>query len=128
MIILYLYKKALYNLIMVPYNEKQQNTGFHQKCLVTDENIVQNMIAIRLFIPRCGITVSTRETIEFRNNLLGLGVTKMSAGSITEVGGHSEKAKSKGQFEISDPRDVTEMSEMLYAKGYQPIYKDWDVI
>lgn len=107
---------------------RPSGTDFHQKCLVTDENIVQNMVAIRLFIPRCGITVSTRETVEFRNNLLGLGVTKMSAGSITEVGGHSGEAKSKGQFEISDPRDVNEMSDMLYAKGYQPIFKDWDVI
>ncbi|MCB2294425.1 hypothetical protein LGK95_12985 [Clostridium algoriphilum] len=45
-----------------------------------------------------------------------------------EVGGHSGKAKSEGQFEISDPRDVNEMSDMLYAKGYQPVFKDWDII
>ncbi|HEY8805665.1 MAG TPA: 2-iminoacetate synthase ThiH [Clostridium sp.] len=107
---------------------RPSGADFHQKCLVTDTNIVQNMVAIRLFIPRCGITVSTRETVEFRNNILGLGVTKMSAGSITEVGGHSGNAKSEGQFEISDPRDVNEMSDMLYAKGYQPVFKDWDMI
>ena len=107
---------------------RPSGSDFKQKCIVTDKNIVDIMVATRLFIPRCGITVSTRETQSFRDNLLGLGVTKMSAGSITEVGGHSENAKSESQFEISDPRSVNEMSNMLYEKGYQPIFKDWDII
>ena len=53
-----------------------------------------------------------------------LGVTKMSAGSTTAVGGHS-KEESVGQFEISDERSVEEMAQMLYKQGYQPVYKDW---
>ncbi len=101
---------------------------FQPVCIVNDKNLVQIMTANRLFMPRCGITISTRESASFRDNLLGLGVTKMSAGSVTEVGGHSEKGGSTGQFEISDPRSVEEMKTMLYSKGYQPVFKDWHTI
>jgi 2-iminoacetate synthase len=86
------------------------------------------MLALRLYLPRVGITVSTRERSEFRDNLIGIGVTKMSAGSSTEVGGHSLENKSEGQFEISDPRSVDEIRDMLYIKGYQPVFKDWMLI
>ena len=77
-------------------------------------------------MPRLGITVSTRETPDFRDHLIGLGVTKMSAASVTEVGGHAEKPKTDGQFEISDPRNVEEMAAAIRAHGYQPVYKDWE--
>ncbi len=50
----------------------------------------------------------------------------MSAGSCTAVGGRSN-SESTAQFEISDERDVAEMAKMLYAQGYQPVYKDWQM-
>jgi 2-iminoacetate synthase len=81
-------------------------------------------LALRLFLPRAGITISTRERAEFRDNLLPLGVTKMSAGSCTSVGGHLEEA-TEGQFDIADQRSVREMHAMLVSRGYQPLYKDW---
>ena len=84
------------------------------------------MVAYRLFIPRLGITVSTREPASFRDRLIGLGVTKMSAGSVTEVGGHGEDVKSEGQFEITDTRSVDEMVEAIKKRGYQPVLKDWE--
>lgn len=102
--------------------------GFHPACDVNDAAIVQAMTAYRCFLPRLGITVSTREEPSFRDNLIGLGVTKMSAASVTEVGGHAEQAKTEGQFEISDGRDVEEMSEAIRRRGYQPVYKDWDIL
>jgi 2-iminoacetate synthase len=95
---------------------------------VTDREMVQMITALRLFIPRVGITVSTRESAWLRDNLIPLGVTKMSAGSSTEVGGHSLEDSGEGQFQISDGRSVGEIREMLYAKGYQPVFKDWQVI
>lgn len=100
--------------------------NYHPACDVDDAAIVQAMTAYRCFLPRLSITVSTRETPEFRDHLIGLGVTKMSAGSITEVGGHSEAPKTDGQFEISDPRGVEEMSEAIRRNGCQPVYKDWE--
>jgi len=92
---------------------------------VEDRDLVQIMLALRLFLPRAGITISTRESKSLRNNLIPLGVTKMSAGVSTEVGGHSSKTKSDSQFEISDKRNVDEMKKVLLAKGYQPVFKDW---
>lgn len=92
---------------------------------VNDKDLVQILLAIRLFLPRAGITVSTREDQHLRDNLIPLGVTKMSAGVSTEVGGHSSETKSDSQFEISDKRNVEEIRRVLLAKGYQPVFKDW---
>ena len=92
---------------------------------VDDTALVQIILALRLFLPRSGITLSTRESQSLRNNLIPLGVTKMSAGVSTEVGGHSSKTKSNSQFEISDKRNVDEIKKVLLSKGYQPVFKDW---
>ncbi len=94
---------------------------------VSDKNLVQYMLAFRLYMPRGGITISTRERPQLRDHLVKLGATRMSAGSCTAVGGRSD-SESTGQFEISDERGVAEMAGMLYSQGYQPVYKDWQVV
>ena len=99
--------------------------GFQPAFQVEDRHIVQIMAALRLFMPRLGITISTRESASFRDRLLPLGVTRMSAGSCTAVGGHTEGDKGTGQFEISDKRTVPEMAAMLCKSGWQPVYEDW---
>ncbi|WP_073027563.1 2-iminoacetate synthase ThiH [Lutispora thermophila] len=101
---------------------------FKPKYQVTDKNLVQAMLALRIFMPRVGITLSTRENAKLRDNLIGLGVTKMSAGSSTAVGGYSNKNKSEGQFDISDERSVEEIKQLIRSKGYQPVFKDWQQI
>jgi 2-iminoacetate synthase len=93
---------------------------------VSDQDMVQMIIAIRLFLPRCGITISTRERESFRNNILKLGVTKMSAGSTTAVGGHSLTHSQHNQFEISDKRSVEQMAAFLEKNNIQPVFKDWE--
>lgn len=98
--------------------------GFQPNHIVTDADIVQILTAFRLFLPRAGITLSTREPASFRDNVLPLGVTRMSAGSCTSVGSHSGD-EGTGQFEISDERSVEEMSLNLKTRGYQPVYQDW---
>jgi 2-iminoacetate synthase len=101
--------------------------GFAPRAEVSDRNLVQYLLAFRLFMPRAGITISTRERAEMRDNLIRLGATKMSAGSCTSVGGRLEP-ESTGQFEISDGRSVAEMARAIYSRGYQPVYKDWQAI
>jgi 2-iminoacetate synthase len=93
---------------------------------VSDQDMVQMIIAIRLFLPRCGITISTRERESFRNNTIKLGVTKMSAGSTTAVGGHSLSNVHHNQFEISDKRSVEQMATYLEQNNIQPLFKDWE--
>ncbi len=95
---------------------------------ISDQNIVQIITALRIFLPRLGITLSTRENPELRENLLPLGITRMSAGSSTKVGGHAvacEEGADLAQFDISDTRSVEETKVMLAARGYQPVLKDW---
>jgi 2-iminoacetate synthase len=101
---------------------------FTPACVVDDKSLVQIIMALRLFLPRLGISVSTRESPEFRDNLISLGVTRMSAGSSTYVGGHTTNigtGDDKPQFEISDKRNVAEMMSVLERRGYQPVLKDW---
>ena len=95
---------------------------------VNDKQMVQYMTAVRLFMPRVGITLSTRENAEFRNHVIKLGVTKMSAGVNTAVGGHTETQENAGQFEISDNRSAAQMCEAILNLGYQPVFKDWQAI
>jgi 2-iminoacetate synthase len=101
---------------------------FKIACVVSDKNMAQIVTALRIFLPRLGISLSTRENAELRDNLLPLGITRMSAASSTQVGGHtieSGKELNLPQFEISDRRSLKEMRAMLSAKGYQPVLKDW---
>ncbi len=107
---------------------RPQGTSFTAPYDVSDKNIVQIVLALRIFMPRLGLTLSTRERPQLRDNLIPLGITRMSAGSTTRVGGHViEAGGSKGayQFEISDKRSVDEVKTALEKKGYQPVFKDW---
>ena len=101
--------------------------GFQPAVDVTDKNLVQYVTAFRLFMPRSGVTLSTRETAQLRDNMIRLGITKMSGGVCTAVGGRSHSDET-GQFEIADERSVAEMAKMLYERGYQPVYKDWQTL
>ncbi len=97
--------------------------------LVDDRTFVQFLTALRIFLPRVGITVSTRENAAFRDRLLPLGVTRYSAGSHTGVGGYARaEEESTPQFEITDNRGVAEVAAAIGAHGYQAVYKDWDAI
>lgn len=102
--------------------------NFRTDHAVDDRALVQIMLAFRLFLPRAGITLSTRERAELRDNLVYLGVTKMSAGSCTAVGGYSEGGGEVKQFDVSDGRSVEEIRDMILKKGYQPVFKDWHPI
>lgn len=102
--------------------------GFQPNVDVSDKNLVQAMLALRIFLPRVGITISTRENPAFRDHIIPLGVTKMSAASSTEVGGYTNPDDTQSQFEISDERSVDEIRDLLHSKSYQPVMKDWQII
>lgn len=94
--------------------------------MVSDKNMVQLMTAFRLFMPRAGMPLSTRESAVFRDHAIRLGITKMSAGVQTAVGGHINSQENSGQFAVSDTRSVQEMSDAISKLGYQPVFKDWE--
>jgi 2-iminoacetate synthase len=93
---------------------------------VTDKDLVQMMLALRLCFPDAGLTLSTRESAELRNHLIPLGITQMSAGSCTAPGGYQSAESTSAQFEVADERTPAEVAELLDSMGYEPVWKDWD--
>ena len=94
--------------------------------LISDKNLVQMMLALRLCFADAGIVLSTRERADLRNRLVKLCVTRMSAGSKTNPGGYSGKFDSARQFEIDDTRTPAEVAEMIKSAGFEAVWKDWD--
>ncbi|WP_456461918.1 2-iminoacetate synthase ThiH [Reichenbachiella sp.] len=101
--------------------------GLEPKVAMNDRELVQLICAYRLFNQEVELSLSTRETHTFRNHVIKLGITTMSAGSKTNPGGYEVEPQSLEQFEISDERSPKQIMEMLQANGYEPVWKDWDV-
>lgn len=96
--------------------------SYQPRSIVEDDDLIQALLAFRLLLPRSGLTLSTREPSSLRDRLVHLGITKMSAGVSTQVGGYSnESAETVSQFQISDERGVTEICSMLLQSGFQPV-------
>ncbi len=122
----YLQNKYLDTEISISFPRLRPYSGsFQPNSIVEDKDLVQMILAARIYLNRAGITISTRESEYLRNNLINLGVTKMSAGSMTSVGGHLDNENKEAQFEISDTRCVEDFYKAIKKSGFQPIFKDW---
>ncbi len=108
----------------VPRLRPYANSGAY-KSLVHDADLLQVMLAYRIFMPFAGVNISTRESRSFRDNVITLAPTKMSAGVNTGVGGHDGERKGEAQFEISDDRSVEEARAFLASKGLQVVFNDY---
>ena len=94
---------------------------------VSDAELVQAMLALRLILPEAGFTLSTRENAATRDRLLPLGITMMSAGSSTRPGGYTSRAnETAAQFETEDRRSPREVVRAIEQAGYDPVWKDFD--
>ncbi len=103
--------------------------GFSPPFPVDKAMLARIVFAFRIVLPDVPLLLSTRELPAFRDAMAGLGITKMSAGSRTTVGGYSgEKPDDAGQFQVSDERGVPEFCAMLRERGLEPIFKNWDRI
>ncbi len=96
-------------------------------CDVNDATFIKIICLTRILFPRVGINLSTREDPRLRDNILGLGITRMSAGSKTSVGGYSllEKNEQDPQFDIKDERPVADVVALLKKKNFDPVFTDW---
>ncbi|MDN5202657.1 2-iminoacetate synthase ThiH [Fulvivirgaceae bacterium BMA10] len=102
--------------------------GLPPKVEMNDKELVQLICAYRIFNEELELSISTRETEKFRNNIIKLGITSMSAGSKTNPGGYAVEKESLEQFEISDERSPSEIATMIRQQGYEPVWKDWDKV
>ena len=103
--------------------------------MIRDREMVRLVTALRLLLPHASFVLSTRETPDFRDGMMRLGITQMSAGSSTEPGGYSsfdetawKASESAGgeQFVIADDRSPAEVASMIRESGYDPVWKDFD--
>lgn len=100
-------------------NDKINSKDVHER------ELLQVIMAYRLFLPFANITISTRENERFRNNAINIAATKISAGVDVGIGGHTNKKRGDNQFEISDSRSVTEVYEAIEKMGLQPVMSDY---
>lgn len=96
------------------------------KSVISDAQLVQLICAYRIFNPEVELSISTRESEKFRNHIVPLGITSMSAASKTDPGGYANPNEHLEQFEIDDKRSVTEIKNMIQQQEYQAVFKDWD--
>ncbi len=107
---------------------RPSESGYQPRSIISDRELVKLTCAFRLFDHDVDISYSTREAPEFRNHLLPLGVTSMSAGSKTEPGGYASTPEALEQFEVSDERTPSDVTAAIAAGGLQPVWKDWDAV
>jgi len=101
--------------------------GIVPKSVISDRQLVQLIAAWRLFDRDLEMSLSTRESPEFRHHAVRMGFTTMSAESKTQPGGYAEDAQEAlEQFEISDERPVADIMAMIRKQGRDVVWKDWD--
>jgi 2-iminoacetate synthase len=103
-------------------------SGFQPKVVMSDRELAQLTFAFRIFDHEIDISYSTREKMSFRDNMMSLGVTSMSAGSKTEPGGYVSSPDALEQFTITDDRTPCDVVNSISAHGYEPVWKDWDAV
>lgn len=100
---------------------------------VHETQLCQIICAYRIFLPFVGITVSSRESARFRNGIVKIAATKVSAGVSTGIGDHESKytgkeqsgAEGDEQFEINDSRSFQTMYQDMADEGLQPVLNDY---
>ena len=98
-----------------------------EKEIVNEKDLFQIVCAYRLFLPFANITISTRENSIFRDNIIKIAATKISAGVDTGIGAHTKCSTKKGdeQFEIADKRTVAQIFEKIKSEELQPVMNDY---
>nr|MDT0252651.1 2-iminoacetate synthase ThiH [Endozoicomonas sp.] len=102
---------------------------FQPVSIISDRQLVQLICAYRLFKPEAELSLSTRESEKFRDNVLPLGITTMSAYSSTHPGGYADDNilgnEDLEQFTIDDNRRPEVVADAIRSKGLEPVWKDW---
>lgn len=107
---------------------RPSESGYQPKVIINDRELARLTFAFRIFDHDIDVSFSTREAPYYRDHIMRLGVTSMSAGSQTEPGGYATSPEALEQFEVSDDRSPMSVAEAIRTNGYEPVWKDWDAI
>ena len=123
----YLKKKYWQTRFSISFPRLRPHQGdFQPSVQVTDKELVQLICAYRILDEHVELSLSTRESEQFRDHVVPLGITTISAGSKIQPGGYSSPEDCLKQFDISDARSPEEIARIIKEKGYEPVWKDWD--
>ena len=123
----YLEKKYWQSRLSISFPRlRPAQVGFSPQNPVSDRELVQLILAYRIFNENLELSLSTRESPHFRDHMIPLAVTAISAGSKTEPGGYANPKSALEQFEINDDRSPQEMTAALAKSGLELVTRDWD--
>jgi len=100
--------------------------GVEPASIMSDSQLVQLICAFRLLAPNVELSLSTRESPWFRDNVIPLAINNVSAFSKTQPGGYADSHPQLEQFAIHDGRTPQDVAHALRSVGLQPVWKDWD--
>lgn len=101
--------------------------GLQPASQMSDKQLLQIICAFRLCFPEVELSLSTRESANFRNNVIPIAINTISAGSKTQPGGYAdEDDKHLEQFSPDDERPPQIIAAELVKRGLQPVWKDWE--
>lgn len=100
--------------------------GVEPASIMDERQLVQTICAFRLLVPEVELSLSTRESPAFRDNVIPLAITSVSAFSKTQPGGYADDHPELEQFAPHDSRRPEEVAAALSQSGIQPVWKDWD--
>ncbi len=98
--------------------------GFEPKLPVSDAKLLQIICALRIFDNELDLTLSTRESASFRDLILPVGITAISAGSSTEPGGYAHKGENLEQWTVNDDRTVDEVVSAMESSGFEAVFQN----
>lgn len=114
--------------VAFPRMRPHEGEGYQPQHVVSDKEFCQMIWAFRLLDDEVEMSLTTRESRDFRNHMVSLGITSISAGSQTDPGGYAHPNTEVAQFEINDNRSPVEMKKMIEEQGYEVVWKDWDKV
>lgn len=120
----YLMKNYWQSQLLVSLPRLRPAEGLTDVPHIADREYVRYWLALRLFMPDAGLTLSTRESSQFRDQMMKICITQVSAGSHTEPGGYSGSNATE-QFSIDDTRSVSQMAKAIESIGKEPVFTDW---
>ena len=126
----YLQKQYWKTKYSVSFPRMRPHTGdrFQPNVIVSDRDLAQLIFAFRIFDQDLELTLSTRESRSFRDNMTALGLTSLSAGSKTDPGGYASYPAAPEQFAINDDRTPAEIKNAVKKLGLEIVWKDWELV
>lgn len=100
--------------------------GIQPASTIHEAKLIQLICAFRLLAPEVELSLSTRESPFFRDNIIPLVINTLSAGSKTQPGGYADNHQALEQFTVYDNRSAETMAKVIINAGLQPVWKDWD--